>query len=454
MAEASPTRSVNKSTYLFGALGGLLFGYDLGVVAGALLFLTPDLSASPFEQGLVVSTLLVGAMIGAISCGSLSDRVGRRIVVLLAAVLFAVGAVGAALSPNITVLLFFRFVMGLGVGTVSVLVPIYLSEIAPAENRGALSGLNQLMISTGILISYLVNLALAPYEAWRWMFGLALIPSLLLLVGTYFQPESPRWLVRKGREEEARAVLSSSRDEARLDAEIEDIKRVDRLERQQIGLRQLLRSPRLRRLLAIGIGLAVFQQIIGINTIIYYAPSILTSIGYGDYAAILVNAGLGALTVVITVVMILFVVDRLGRKRPLMFGALGMALSMAVLGIVFFSIGIEAGGTASWIAIACLAFFKISFSLSWGGIVWIMLGEIFPLRARGTAMGTATFSNWLGNFVVGLTFPVLLALGTGLVFFIFAALGILAFLFASFFVPETKGRSLEEIEDDLVLGKA
>jgi MFS family permease len=221
----------------------LLFGYDLGVVAGALLFITPELGLNPFLEGLVVSSLLVGAMVGAAGCGPLSYRFGRRTVVLVSAVIFSVGAIGAALAPNAAVVILFRFVMGLALGTSSGMVPIYLSELAPAEARGKLSGLNRLMISTGILVAYLVNLALAPYEAWRWMFGLAIVHSLLLLIGVYFQPESPRWLIQKGRETEARAILRRSRNLERAGAEIEDIKRVNQQEEEQIGLRTLLSSP-------------------------------------------------------------------------------------------------------------------------------------------------------------------------------------------------------------------
>lgn len=455
MAETTPVatqRSASKLTYFFGALGGLLFGYDLGIVAGALLFIKPALGLSPVQEGLVVSSLLFGAAIGAIGCGPLSDRTGRRWVVLLAAAIFGAGAIGASLSPGADVLIFFRFVMGLAVGTFSAMVPVYLSEIAPPEIRGRLSGLNQLMISTGILVAYLVNLALSSYGAWRLMLGLAAAPAVVLLVGLSFLPESPRWLVKRGREDEARAVLGRYREAERIDAEIEDIKQVNRQEEEQLGLRRLLRDPRLRRLLLLGVGLAVFQQIVGINTIIYYAPTILTSIGYGNSAAIIANAGLGAWTVFITIIMLLFVVDRIGRRRPLIYGAWGMVLSMVVLGITFFSAGIQ-GGASGWIAIACLVLFKASFSLSWGGIMWIMLGEVFPLRIRGTAMGISSFFNWAANFLVGLTFPILLAAGTGTVFFVFAAIGVLASLFAFFLVPETKGRSLEQIESHLALGK-
>lgn len=452
-ADAGPTRRIGWSTYFFGALGGLLLGYDLGIVAGALLFITPELGLSNLEAGMITSSLLVGGMVGALGCGRVTDHIGRRAAVLLAAVLFGVGAIGAALAPGVVTIIVFRFVMGLAVGMTSVTVPVYLSEIAPAQNRGALSGLNQLMISIGILVAYLVNLGLSPFEAWRWMFGLGVVPALLLLLGAYFQPESPRWLVKKGRFTEAREVLARSRPAEQCEAELSEIVRVNEHEQSDVGFRQVLSSKRLRSILYVGIGLAFLQQIIGINTIIYYAPTILKNLGFTDSAAIIANAGLGALTVVVTVLMLLFVVDRIGRRRPLIFGSVAMGAAMLVLGIIFLSGTFNIGGAAGWVAIACLAFFKIAYSLSWGGLVWIMLGEIFPLRARGTAMGMATFTNWGGNFLVGLLFPVLLGAGTGIVFFIFAGLCLVTLVFAVTKVPETKQRSLEQIEHAMHLSR-
>lgn len=447
-------RSTTRLTYVFGALGGLLFGYDLGVVAGALLFLAPELGLTPVQEGLVTSSLLLGAMVGALGCGPVSDRMGRRIVMLLAGVVFAVGAVGAALAPGAATIIVFRFVMGLAVGTVSVTVPIYLAELAPPQLRGRLSGLNQLMIASGILLAYLVNLVLGPLEAWRWMFGLAAIPAVLLMVGVYFQPESPRWLIKKGREAEALHVLRGSRDEVTAESEIAEIKSLHRREQQRIRLSQLLRTSGVRRILMVGLGLALFQQIMGINTIIYYAPTIFTDLGFGNTSALWINAGLGVWTLLVTVVMLLFVVDKIGRKKPLMIGALGQLLCMAVLALVFIQGG-PSGGAAGWVAIAAFVLFKAVYSLSWGGIMWIMLGEIFPLRVRGVAMGIATFGNWLGNFLVAQFFPVLEeAAGAAFVFTIFAVIAAAAFVFAYFLVPETKGRSLEAIEAELVLGRS
>lgn len=435
--------------YAFGALGGLLFGYDLGVVSGALLYITPAFRLDATQQGYVTSSLLLGAMAGALLCVAVSDRLGRRPVVLVSGLVFLVGSIGAATAPTFDLILVGRLVMGITVGGLSVTVPIYLSEIAPPASRGALSGLNQLFISSGILLAYLVDLAFAHSQSWRWMFGLAAVPALALLGGLFFQPESPRWLVKQGREDEARAVLSRNRRPQEVDEEIAAIRvaahRVVR--REQVVV--LLRAPALRRLLAIGVALAFLQQFCGINTIIYYAPTVLKQIGFQNSTALRVNVGFGILTLVVTIVMLVAVVDRFGRRRPLVLGALAMALCMAAMGVIFYTAGIG-GGTTGWLTVLVLAAFKASYSLSWGGMVWIMLGEMFPLRVRAAAVGLATFANWTGNLLVGQFFPSLLKLGTGAVFFAFAAVCLLAFGFALRWIPETRYRTLEQIESDLV----
>jgi MFS transporter, SP family, sugar:H+ symporter len=437
----------NKLVYFFGALGGLLFGYDTGVIAGAILFINEDLGLSPFTSGLVVSSLLVGAMIGAAFAGPIADATGRRKLVLVAAIIFAVGAIGAALATSAGLLILFRFVLGLAVGAASLIVPLYLAEVAPTEIRGAVASLNQLMIVTGILVAYIANSALAGAEAWRWMIALAVIPSLLLFLGMLFMPETPRWLVSKDRDEEAREVLRRTRDETAVEAEMSDIKRVEGQE--EGGLGELLASW-VRPALLVGMGLAIFQQIIGINTIIYYAPTTLTNVGFGNSAAILANAGIGVINVTMTLVAIRFI-DRVGRKPLLLLGAAGMALSLAILGLTSLLLPEPSGvSLVGIITLVCLALFIAAFAVSWGPIVWVMLGEIFPLKVRGSAMAVATVLLWGANFVVSLSFPVLLeALGIGWLFLGYSLIGLAALFFVRSFVTETKGRSLEKIESDL-----
>jgi sugar porter (SP) family MFS transporter len=437
----------NKLVYFFGALGGLLFGYDTGVIAGAILFINKDLGLSPFMSGLVVSSLLVGAMVGAAFAGPIADATGRRKLVLVAAVVFAVGAIGAALATSAGMLVLFRVVLGLAVGAASLIVPLYLAEVAPTEIRGAVASLNQLMIVTGILIAYIANSALAGAEAWRWMIGLAVVPSALLFLGMLFMPETPRWLVSKDREEEAREVLRRTRNEVAVEAEMNDIKRVE--SQEEGGLGELLASW-VRPALLVGMGLAIFQQIIGINTIVYYAPTTLTNVGFGNSAAILANAGIGVINVTMTLVAIRFI-DRVGRKPLLLVGAAGMALSLGILGLTSLLLPEPSGvGLVGIVTLVCLALFIAAFAVSWGPIVWVMLGEIFPLKVRGSAMAVATVLLWSANFVVSLSFPVLLeALGLGWLFLGYALIGLAALLFVRYFVTETKGRSLEKIESDL-----
>ena len=446
-ADSSRGRT-SKLVYFFGALGGMLFGYDTGVISGAILFITPALELTPFLEGLVVASLLLGAAAGAGSAGPLSDRLGRRNLILIAAVIFSIGALGAGLAPGVGTLVLFRVVLGIAVGAAALIVPLYLSEIAPTEIRGAISSLNQLMITVGILLAFIVNALLANSEAWRWMLGLAVVPSLILLVGMYFMPETPRWLVSRGREDEARDVLMRSRSEQEAENEIREIKEVEREE--EGGLQELL-APWVRPALIVAIGLAVFQQIVGINTIIYYAPTTLKNVGYGDAAAIYANLIIGAINVVMTLIAIRFI-DRVGRKPLLLGGLVGMVISLTVLGLstLLLSEPSSPTDTVAIITLLCLAGFIISFAATWGPTVWVMLPEVLPLRIRGTAMGVAIFLHWIANFVVSQTFPSLLAaLGPGIPFLGYAVIGVLAFIFVSAFVTETKGRSLEEIESDL-----
>ena len=438
----------NKLVYFFGSLGGLLFGYDTGVISGAILFISQELRLTPFLEGLVVASLLLGAAAGAASAGPLSDRLGRRNLIIIAAILFTAGAIGAALAPNVGVLVLFRVVLGLGVGAAALVVPLYLSEIAPTQIRGAISSLNQLNIVVGILLAFIVNALLANAEAWRWMLGLAAIPSLVLLIGMYFLPETPRWLVSQDRDEDARDVLRRSRNEEETEREIREIREVE--EQEEGGLGELAASW-VRPALVVAIGLAVFQQIIGINTIIYYAPTTLTNVGYGAAAAIYANLIIGVVNVLMTLVAI-WIIDRVGRKPLLLTGLVGMVASLTVLGLSTLLLSEPSSPTdaVAIITLLCLAGFIISFAATWGPTVWVMLPEVLPLRIRGTAMGVAIFLHWIANFIVSQTFPSLLAsLGPGPVFLGYAVIGVVAFVFVSAFVTETKGRSLEEIEADL-----
>lgn len=441
----NPLKAVPRrfSTYLIGALGGLLFGYDTGIIAGAILFIRDEFRLSAVDQGLVVSSLVLGALAGAAMTGYLSDRFGRRRLLLLAGAVYAGGAVGAALAPSVTVLIAFRLLLGLAVGVSSVVVPLYLSEMAPTPVRGALASLNQLMIAIGIFASYVVTYALSGAGNWRLMLGLAGVPAVIMLVGLAFQDESPRWLVAHGRAEEARAVLARTRDPGDIREEIAGIERASQAGTGS-GVLDLLRSPSMRRGLLLAAMLAMFQQLIGINTIVYYAPTILTAAGFGKSAALLNSVGLGTLSIITTLIAAA-IVDRVGRRPLMLAGLVAMVASMAIMGSVFFSGALHATQGKA-VAVACLAIFKIAFSLSWGPLVWVMLPELLPLNVRGAAMGGAVFLNWAANFLVSLLFPVLLAAGAGTVFELFAGCGVVAFVLSAKWLPETTGRSLEALE--------
>lgn len=440
----------NARVYFFGALGGMLFGYDTGVISGAILFIKKDFALTPFLEGAVVAGLLLGAMAGAATAGRLSDRLGRRRMILAAAVVFTVGALGAALAPSVGVLVASRVVLGVAVGAAALIVPLYLSEVAPTEIRGAVTSLNQLMVVTGILVAYLVNAALASSENWRLMLGLAVVPSIALFAGMWTMPETPRWLLSRGREDRAREVLAQTRSDGEVDQEIAEIKKVEEAESGAASLREVF-APWVRPALLVAIGLAVFQQLVGINTIIYFAPTTLSNVGFGDSGAIYANLVIGVLNVAATVAAVR-VVDRLGRKPLLLAGLAGMVLSLAILGLsnILMAKPDSAGDPLAIVTLACLAGFIVSFAATWGPVVWVMLPEVLPLSVRGSAMGVAIFLHWGANFLVAQSFPILLdKFEAGPVFLGYAVIGCIAAVFVTTKVEETKGRSLEEIEGDL-----
>ncbi|MYL21439.1 sugar porter family MFS transporter [Halobacillus litoralis] len=438
-------RSISKGwIFFFGALGGLLYGYDTGVISGALLFISDDIPLTDFLEGLVVSSLLVGAIVGAGLSGYVSDRFGRRKVVFTIALIYIVGSFVLAFAPNVPFLVTGRVILGLAVGGSTAIVPVYLSEMAPTDSRGALGSLNQLMITIGIVLAYLVNYAFAPVEGWRWMLGLAAVPAVVLAVGVMFMPESPKWLLKQNREKEARKVMGLTRDEQEIEKEMEQMKKI---EAEKEGTWDVLKAKWVRPMLLVGSGIAIFQQLIGINAVIYYAPTIFTEAGLADSASILGTVGIGILNVLMTLVAIA-TIDKLGRKKLLLIGNAGMVTSLAVLAAILFTA--ELTTAVAWLTVVFLGLFIIFFSATWGPVVWVMLPELFPTKARGAATGFTTLLLSAANLVVSLFFPILLgAIGTAWVFVLFAVIGILAFLFVYTYVPETKGRSLEEIENDL-----
>jgi sugar porter (SP) family MFS transporter len=447
---APPPASAVRRHVLFGAaitaLGGLLFGYDTGVISGALLFIGKDFPGlTSFDKELLTSILLIGALVGALAAGRIADRIGRRPTVLGTAALFVAGVLLAAFSPSFGVLVGARVVIGLAVGSSSMVVPLYIGEVVPPRIRGALVIFNQLALTSGILASYLVDYGLAASENWRLMFGLAAIPAILMFIGMLFQQESPHWLVAQGREDDARTVLRRVRAEGDIDAEIAEVRA---LSAGRSGLRELLK-PGLRRVVTIGVMLAVFQQITGINTIIYYAPTLLSAAGFGNSAALLANVVNGAVNVLMTIVAIRLI-DRVGRRPLLIGGTTGMALAMLVVALTFALGGSQLHGISAYVAIVGLLLYTGSFAIGLGPVFWLLISEIYPVHIRGQAMSVATMANWGANFVVTVSFLTLLsAIGNAGTFFLFAGLSVFAVVYFYRRVPETKNRSLQDIELDL-----
>ncbi|MEU0529003.1 sugar porter family MFS transporter [Amycolatopsis tolypomycina] len=431
------------------ALGGMLFGYDTGVISGALLYIKKDLGAGTVAQELIVSSLLVGAVLGAALSGWSARRIGRRWTKVISGTVYVVGSLGAAFAVSVPMLIGFRALLGLAVGTASFVSPMYISEMAPPRIRGALTSFNQLAVTIGILVAYLVNFAFSGVaHDWRWMLGLAAVPGAALAVGMLTVPYSPRWLVQEGRESQARDVIERLREndeEADVDAELEDIRSAAR-ETGRTGVRALW-SPKLKPLLVVGLGLALAQQFVGINTVIYYAPTILSATGLDAGGAIGQTVFVGVTNVVFTIAAVLLL-DRVGRRALLLTGTAGILVGLAALGVFFLVPGVQQ--QAPWLALAALLLYIASFGIGLGPVFWLMISEIFPLPVRNVAMATCTIGNWAANFLVAVTFLSLVELisrpGT---FFLYTGISVLALLFFWRKVPETKGRSLEQIQEQL-----
>jgi len=444
----APIRAQNRRfVYLaaaFAGLGGLLFGYDTGVISGAELFFKNDFSLSVFALEIIVSGVLAGAAVGALLGGRLADIFGRRTLLILTAIIFAAGAILCAAAPSPTILIVGRIIVGFGIGLSSSAVPVYISEVSPADARGWTVSLFQLAITLGILLAYIVDYAFASIQGWRWMFGLAVVPAAIFAFGMFFLPESPRWLAKRGRHDAARSILSRIRDTHDVDAELQEIEHSLAHAKERGNWRDLL-SARLRPALIVGIGLAVFQQVTGINTVIYYAPMIVQSAGISSASgAILTTAGIGIVNVLMTIVS-MWLIDRIGRRPLLLTGIAGMIVTLGVLGWAFHSA--SPTGALSWIAVISIMVYVASFAISLGPIFWLLISEIYPLKVRSSTEGVAATFNWGSNLLVSLTFLTLLQMiGATRTFWLYGFFAIGAWIFSYYLVPETKGRTLEEIE--------
>ncbi|AGB83958.1 MFS transporter, sugar porter family [Serratia sp. FGI94] len=434
------------------ALAGLLFGLDIGVIAGALPFLADEFQITAHQQEWVVSSMMFGAAVGAVGSGWLSYRLGRKYSLMIGAVLFVIGSLCSAFAPNVEVLVVSRVLLGLAVGIASFTAPLYLSEIAPERIRGSMISMYQLMITIGILAAYLSDTAFSYSGAWRWMLGIITIPALLLLIGVIFLPRSPRWLASRGRHEEARQVLEMLRDTtAQAKAELDEIR--ESLKIKQSGWALFKDNKNFRRAVYLGILLQVMQQFTGMNVIMYYAPKIFDLAGFASTSQQMWGTVIVGLVNVLATFIAIGLVDRWGRKPTLKLGFLVMAIGMGVLGTMM-NIGI-ASTAAQYFAVLMLLMFIVGFAMSAGPLIWVLCSEIQPLKGRDFGITCSTAVNWIANMIVGATFLTMLnSLGSAHTFWVYAALNLLFIVLTIVLIPETKNISLEHIERNLMSGKA
>lgn len=429
--------------YFFGAFGGFMFGYDIGIINGALPGIKTTWQINPWLEGLITSGLFAGAMIGASLMASLADRFGRRRMIMWSAIVFAIGAIGSGISSNTSFLIVARIILGVAVGGASALVPMYMGEISPAETRGKLSGLNQLMITVGMLIAYGVNYACVHmFEGWRWMLGGAVVPAMVLLFGAFLLPESPRFLVRIGKNELARQVLQALRSSEEAESEYNAI--INAKHSDSGSFKDLFGKTALPAVVA-GCGLTLLQQIQGANTIFYYSSQILEKVFGSSIAGVVSTVGIGIVFVLATIVTLL-IVDKFKRRSLFMSGSIGMGACLALVGLIYPAAQANQEW-ATWAVFFFICLYVIFYAYSWAAVTWIVVGELFPSHVRGLATGIASTVNWFGNILVALFFPILLqTVGLSVIFFGFAVICVIGFFFAKYVLYETKGKSLEEIE--------
>lgn len=433
------------------SLGGLLAGFDMGVISGALLFINDTWNMSDLTKGWVVSSAIVGAVIGAAANGILSDIYGRKKVIIATAIIFAVGSVICAVASSIWWLIAGRVIIGLAVGMVNFVIPLYLSEISPQKIRGMLVSLFQLAITAGILFSYLINriFALTEYN-WRWMLLSGLFPALVLLIGISFLGDTPRWLISKKREKEAQKIFETIAPESDASEKVKEIKSTLNIKTEKTS-KGVFQSWMIMPVI-VGVGMMFMQICTGINTIIYYTTTIFKIAGFSSQlGAIYATIGIGFVNFFMTFIAILFT-DRLGRKPLLYAGLTGVTLSLFALGASFHFADLL-GDNLKWVAVGSTVVYIASFAFSLGPIGWIVVSEVLPLKIRGFAMSLCTVANMAFNFVVVLTFlPLINNIGEANTFWIYGCIGIFCLFFTYFLVPETKGRSLEQIEKNWAEG--
>jgi SP family sugar:H+ symporter-like MFS transporter len=446
------------------ALGGFLFGYDSAVINGAVTAIGVAFNASAAALGLTVSSALVGAAAGALAAGRVADRYGRLAAMRLAAVLFVISAIGSGLANSLLVLAVFRIVGGVAVGIASVIAPAYIAEIAPAGIRGRLGSLQQLAIVSGIFLSLLVDYAIAAaagssravsfggLEAWRWMFIAMTVPAIVYGALSLTIPESPRHLLAKGRLTEAREVLERVLGTRGLTAKIAQIRESLAFDNEPTW--RDLRGPTfgLLRVVWIGIGLSVLQQFVGINVIFYYSSVLWQAVGFSEKSSLVITVITSVVNVVTTLVAIALI-DRWGRRPLLLVGSAGMALTLAILAVIFGGAPLDAQGqphlqgSAGPIALIAANAYVFAFGMSWGPVVWVLLGETFPNHIRAAALSVAASAQWIANWAISTSFPALKNAGLGIAYGLYATFAVLSFFFVLRFIQESKGRELEQMSD-------
>lgn len=448
-ATAAAPRNAAFVICTLAALAGLMFGLDIGVISGAVQFIQAEFAIPDATIEWIVSAMMLGAAMGAASAGWLSAHLGRKRSLLLSAGLFVIGSLLCALAWSPQTLILARLVLGLAIGMAAFTAPLYLAEIASEKSRGAMISMYQLMITIGIFVAFLSDTALSYSGNWRWMLGIIAVPGFAFLLGLLLLPESPRWLLLRGRRDEAQRVLLRLRGDGLIALrEAEDIEAS--LHTPQIGWHLFLGNANFRRSVALGVGLQLVQQFTGINVVMYYAPRIFQDMGYATAAQMWFTAAVGLTNVLATFIAIGFV-DRWGRKPILYAGFATMAVGLGVVGTLM------AGGIGTHaeqlLAVGMLLLFIVGFAMSAGPLVWTLCSEVQPLKGRDFGVGWSTFVNWIANMVIGATFLSLLnGIGNARTFWLYAALNLLFIAFTWAFVPETRGVTLEQIERRLMSG--
>ncbi|WP_421875902.1 sugar porter family MFS transporter [Marinoscillum sp.] len=451
---------------LVATLGGFLFGFDSGVINGTVKGLESAFNAQDIGSGFNVASMLLGCAVGAFFAGRLADSYGRKTMLLMASVFFIVSAWGSGIATSSGEFIIYRILGGLAVGAASVMAPAYISEIAPAKYRGALATVQQIAIIAGLFFSFLSNYLLAnvsgsaenvlwmDYETWRWMFWMELIPAFTFMISLFFIPESPRYLVAGRKKDQALKVLNRLYGEVTAEQKVKDIDESLSKDHHRPKLSDLYDQVkgRVRPIVWIGIGLATFQQLVGINVVFYYGAVLWQAVGFGESDALLINVLSGALSI-LAVVVSLLLVDKLGRKPILVIGSVGMAITLALVVVAFSSGTLDANGTLQMsdnmgvLALIAANAYVVFFNFSWGPVMWVMLGEMFPNQLRGSGLAVSGLAQWISNFLVTLTFPILLvSAGLAFAYGIYTAFAFISIFFVIKYVYETKGKELEEME--------